>query len=172
MKIEHKVWTRKKCSSKNNTSHLSKNHSNVLGVLKYINAHTLLSHRSTFSFDGSAHLSWCRTGKIMQCHIYFHPELHYVFTKCKVFAEQSPKFWIGSKCKLCGGQCMCKNDVSHILSQMKPNIVILEYGIRKKKNPWWKNLVIQYVQVHGWPHFWAPDVTKPRPTVHSKPLFV
>lgn len=86
----------------------------------------------------------------------------------KFSPEQSPKFWVGSKCKLCGGQCMCKNDVSHILSQMKPNIIILEYGIRKKKNPWWKNLVIRYVQVHGWPHFWAPGVTKPRPPVHPK----
>lgn len=65
---------------------------------------------------------------------------------------------------------MCKNDVSHILSQMKPNIVILGYGIRKKKNPWWKNLVIRYVQTNSplqasiclvqiqWEHFFSQEV--------------
>ena len=44
---------------------------------------------------------------------------------------------------------MCPEPLFHNLSPMNPGIVILEYAraIREEKIHWWKNVVIQYIQV-------------------------
>lgn len=56
-----------------------------------------LANRTTSSFDYGTHSLWHCCHKLLQCHVYFCPQLHSFFS-------------------LCAGQSMCENDVSCFLN--------------------------------------------------------